>query len=116
MTRLAFLAALLATGALASVTASRAAQTIVGTWAPNARNCTPVDGMISIGSRSLTADETSCTFGDVGRSGDVVTWHGRCSDGEASKPTTVVATLRNSRLSFTMNGAPNGPYRRCRSD
>ena len=96
------------------VQSAQAAQTIVGTWAPDPTACTPAAGMISIGPLSLTADEMVCTFRDVARSGDVVTWHGRCSDGTTRTPTTVVAALRDGNLTVSMNNYRNGPYRRCR--
>ncbi len=71
--------------------------------------------MISIGPLSLAADETVCRFADVARSRDVVTWHSACSDETARTPTTVVAALlRNGSLTIDLNGARNGPYRRCR--
>lgn len=90
-----------------------AGRTIVGTWAPDPSACTPANGMVSIGPLSLTADEMACTFGDVSRLGDEVTWHGRCSTGGSSAPTTVVATLRRGSLTVTMNGVRSGPYERC---
>ena len=92
---------------------SQAAQTIVGTWAPGPE-CTPAGGLISIGPLSLTSDEMVCTFRDVARAGDIVTWHGGCSEGTTRAPTTVVAALRNGRLTVTTNGRVNGPLRRCR--
>lgn len=92
---------------------AEAAETIVGTWAPNPAQCTPVGGLISIGALSLTADELSCRFTNVSRVADVVTWHGRCSDGEASRPATVVAALSQGRLSVMLHSTWSGPYRRC---
>ncbi|MDX7951255.1 hypothetical protein P7D22_08700 [Lichenihabitans sp. Uapishka_5] len=98
-----------------SVTAP-AAQTIVGTWAPDPAACTPAEGMISIEPMALTADEERCTFTDVARRGDVVTWHGSCSDGSARTPTTVMARLHYGGLTVLMNGTPSGTFRRCKPD
>ena len=90
-----------------------AGRTIVGTWAPDPAACTPVGGMISIGPMALTGDEISCTFFDVARSGDAVTWHGRCSDGGAGHPATVTAALSGGSLRVVIDARENGPYRRC---
>ena len=99
---------------LATATPALAAQSIVGTWAPDPGRCTPVDGTVSIGAKSLTADEMSCTFDTVARSGDVVTWTGRCSDGMTRTPATVTAVLRDRRLTVTVNGQAWESVRRCR--
>lgn len=98
-----------------TVTPAMAAETIVGTWAPDPTACTPVGGMLDIGPRSLTTDILACRFDDVSRDGDRVTWHGRCSEGEERYPATVVAALYQHRLTVSLNG--HGwlmAYRRCR--
>ena len=78
-------------------------------------DCTPVGGMVSIGPLSLTSDELACTFSIVSRAGDVVTWHGRCSNGEADpKPATVTAALRGGALAIRINGVSTDKLRRCR--
>lgn len=105
----AFAAALLAPGL------AHAAQTIVGTWAPDPRECTPVGGMVSIQPLGLMmGDEFACTFHDVSRSGEVVTWHGGCGGPEQpTRRSTVIAERRGALLYVRLNGAQNGPYLRC---
>lgn len=97
----------------ASGPSQAAGRTIVGTWAPDPAACTPVGGMISIGPMALTGDELACTFDDVDRSGDVVTWHGRCGEPEPAQPATVVAKLQGEVLRMSIAGADRGAYRRC---
>ena len=103
-------AALALTPALA-----HAAQTIVGTWAPDPRECTPVGGMVGIQPLGMMiGDDFICSFRDVSRSGEVVTWHGGCGGPEQPKDrSTVIAELRGKLLYIRLNGARNGPYLRC---
>lgn len=93
----------------------QAAETIVGTWAPDPRECTPIGGMVSIQPLGLMmGDEFICSFRDVARSGEVVTWRGICGGPEQPKdPSTVVAERRGKLLYIRLNGAQNGPYLRC---
>ena len=100
---------------LAAPTLAHAAETIVGTWAPDPRDCTPVGGMVSIQSLGLMmGDEFMCSFRDVSRSGEVVTWHGGCGGPEQPKDrSTVVAERRGRLLYVRINGAQNGPYLPC---
>ena len=56
-----------------------------------------------------------CSFRDVARTDEVVTWHGTCAGPEqAGDKSTVVAQTRGDRLYIRLNGASNGPYRRCK--
>ena len=89
-------------------------RTIVGTWAPDPRQCTPVGGLIAIGPLNVQGDDFRCDFHDISRIGDVVTWHGWCGFPEHARRTTVVATLRADVLTVDIDGAESGPYRRCR--
>ena len=99
---------------MTATSSGRAAESIVGTWAPNPGDCTPVGGMVAVGPLSLTSDDLACRFATVSRAGDVVTWRGHCSTGEtASKPATVTAAWRNSTLVLTIDGTPSGRLRRC---
>ena len=92
-----------------------AAQTIVGTWAPDASHCTPIGGMVAIGSLALVSDELSCRFDRVSRERDVVSWQGRGSSGGlTSKPARVVVALRGATLALTIDGVPSGSFRRFR--
>jgi hypothetical protein len=91
-----------------------AAQTIVGRWAPDPAQCTPVGGMIGIGPLDIVADEFQCRFDSVSRAGNIVTWHGRCGFPTPPEPATVVARLSGATLHVSINGANNGAYRRCR--
>ena len=98
-----------------ATSSGRAAESIVGTWAPDPSECTPVGGMVAIGPLSLVADELACRFATVVRAGDKVTWRGRCSTGGAAPtPATVTAALRSGNLAITIDGAPSGTLRRCR--
>ncbi len=93
-----------------------AGHTIVGAWAPDPRECTPVGDMVSIQPLSLMmGDEFRCSFRDVARSGEVVTWHGGCGMPEQpqDRHSTVVGELRGKLLYIRLNGAQNGPYLRC---
>lgn len=92
-----------------------AAESIVGTWAPNPAECTPVNGLVEIGAKSVNADDLSCTFDDVSRTGNVVTWRGRCTDGTRWTDSTVVATLRGRTLDLDVGGQGlRAGLRRCR--
>ena len=93
---------------------AHAAETIVGTWAPDPRECTPMNAL-HIGPLDLMmGDEIACSFRDVSRSGEVVTWHGACGGPEQPKDrSTVVAERRGKLLYIRLNGAQNGPYLRC---
>ncbi len=96
-------------------TLAHAAETIVGTWAPDPRECTPVGGMLTVQPLGLMmGDEFMCSFRDVARSGEVVTWHGGCGMPEQPRDrSTVVAERRGRLLYVRINGAQNGPYLRC---
>jgi hypothetical protein len=87
----------------------------VGRWAPDPRQCLPSAGAIAIDPLSIVGDDFRCDFNSVSRSGDAVTWQGRCGFPEPPKPATVVATARGETLSLKINGGENGPYRRCRN-
>jgi hypothetical protein len=89
-------------------------RTIVGKWAPDPNQCTPVDGMIGIGPLDMMGDEFACNFKSVSRSGDVVTWHGTCGFPTPPEPVTVVASLNGETLRISVNGNDNGPYLRCK--
>ena len=97
---------------------AHAAETIVGTWAPDPTVCAPRDGMVVIGPKSLEMGEhLSCGFGDVARSGYVVTWHGYCETRfRPDQPATVIAEQRGELLYVRINGVQNGPYLRCRPE
>ncbi|MGU3661149.1 hypothetical protein [Methylobacterium fujisawaense] len=88
-------------------------RTIVGQWAPDPKNCVPSAGAIMITALGLTADEMSCDFKSVARQGDQVTWRGKCAFSDATKASTVVATLNGPSLSVRVNGQPADTYRRC---
>ena len=93
-----------------------AGHTIVGTWAPDPRECSSIDGLVSIGPLDMMmGDEFRCSFRDVSRSGEIVTWHGSCGMPEQPKDnhSTVVAELRGKLLYVRLNGGQNGPYLRC---
>ena len=70
-------------------------------------------GAIMITALGLTADEMSCDFKSVARQGDQVTWRGKCAFSDATKASTVVATLNGPSLSVRVNGQPADTYRRC---
>jgi hypothetical protein len=89
-------------------------ESIVGAWAPDPDNCTPVGGMIAVTPLGLTGDEFRCDFKSVSRSGDVVTWRGKCGFPSPFEPAVAVASLRGSKLNIRINDADNGTYRRCR--
>jgi hypothetical protein len=89
-------------------------RTIVGKWAPDPNQCTPVDGMIGIGPLDMGGDEFACRFKSVSRTGDVVTWRGTCGFPTPPEPVTVVATLTGETLHISVNGNDNGAYRRCK--
>ena len=96
---------------------AHAGQTIVGTWSTDPRTCAPMNA-VYVGPLSLMmGDEFRCSFQDVSRSGEVVTWHGGCGMPEQPKDrSTVVAERRGKFLHIWLNGAHDGPYQRCRSD
>jgi hypothetical protein len=108
---LAAAALLLLGGALAPALAQ--GRTIVGDWAPEGAECTPLAGTIAIGPLSIVGDDMRCDFRSVSRSGDVVTWHGGCGFPEPEERATVVAATQGDRLFLMINGGRNGPYRRC---
>lgn len=106
---------LVAVGLLAATAPAMAAgRTIVGDWAPDPSSCFPSAGAVNISAMSLVADEMSCTFKSVARTGDQVTWKGRCSFADRAVPSVVVATLQGERLSVRVNGQSPDTYRRCR--
>lgn len=117
MTRLSRMAALGGLAALlvaSTVAPALAAQSIVGLWAPDPKQCTPAQGMIAIGPLQIGGDEFRCDFTSVKRSGDVVTWTGKCGFPTPPEKATVVASLGGAALRLRINGADNGAYRRCR--
>lgn len=91
-----------------------AAQTIVGEWKIPGHDCSPVAGSIVIEPMGIRADELSCDFKDVGRVGDVVTWHGACDNGGEAWKAKVVARLEGRRLAVSFNGDKVDVYERCR--
>ncbi len=96
---------------------AHAAQTIVGTWAPDPRDCSPINAVYIGPLDMMMGDEFRCSFRDVSRSGEVVTWHGGCGMPEQPKDrSTVVAELRGKLLYIRLNGGQNGPYLRCRPE
>lgn len=104
----AFAAALLVPGL------AHAAQTIVGTWAPDPRECAPMNAVYIGPLDMMMGDEFKCSFRDVSRSGEVVTWHGNCGGPEQpTRHSTVIAERRGDLLYIRLNGAQNGPYLRC---
>lgn len=96
-----------------SEAASASGRTIVGEWAPDPRQCTPMAGAISILPLAIVGDDMRCDFSGVSRAGDVVTWRGRCGFPDPAKPTTVVAALRGEALSIRFNGSAPNQFRRC---
>ena len=102
------------TAMLTMVGSAHAAETIVGTWALDPRECTPMNA-VHIGPLDMMmGDEFICSFRDVSRSGEVVTWHGSCGGPEQlHERSTVVAERRGKLLYIRLNGAQNGPYLRC---
>ncbi len=100
--------ALLATPALAG------GRTIVGDWAPDPKSCFPSAGAVNISAMSLVADEMSCAFKSVARTGDQVTWRGSCNFADRAVPAVVVATLQGERLSVRVNNQQTDTYRRCK--
>lgn len=104
---------LLSVGLLAAAPAMAAGRTIVGNWAPDPRSCFPSAGAVNISAMALVADEMSCAFKSVARTGDQVTWRGRCSFSDRAVPAVVVATLQGERLSVRVNAQPADTYRRC---
>ncbi len=94
-----------------------AAETIVGRWGET-RDVCGSGGAIDIAPMKLSSEETLCEFTDVARTGDVVTWRGRCFvQGEAPRNETVVATLgadRRLTLFFRASGARIPGLARCR--
>ena len=100
---------------LAGSPALAGGRSIVGDWAPDPRQCRPVDGAVRIAPLGMAGDEFACTFKSVSRAGDVVTWRGSCSFADRSKASTVVAALQDDRLSVRIDGNALGSYRRCRA-
>ncbi len=94
--------------------AAASGRSIVGGWAPDPSQCTPIGGMIAIGPLDMGGDEFRCSFKSVSRSGDVVTWKGKCGFPTPPEPATVVARLSGEVLHLRINGNENGAYRRCR--
>ena len=83
-----------------------ARESLVGEWAPSAEECgTP--SAIKLGARSLASDETMCDFPSVSRDGDVVTFVGKCDSGQGPAAETLVARLKEGRLSLEF-GRANG--------
>lgn len=71
-------------------------------------------GAIGIRPLAIVGDEMRCDFDKVARSGDRVTWRGRCGFPEPARPMTVVAALRGETLLIRYDGMPPDIYRRCR--
>ena len=90
--------------ALAASPAVADGRTIVGEWATTRKDC-GTQFAYKVGPRSLVSDELSCAFDGVSRSGDTVTFKGRCSDGESSMPETVVATRTGDALAVRFSGS-----------
>lgn len=89
-------------------------RTIVGDWAPDPSTCFPSAGAVNISPMSLVADEMSCSFKSVARTGDQVTWRGSCNFADRAVPAVVVATLQGERLSVRVNNQQTDTYRRCK--
>lgn len=102
---------------LAATVPASAAETIVGRWGETNEVCAGADALV-VKPMGLSAEQMSCDFTDVSRSGDVVTWKGRCFVQEESpRRETVVATLasdRSLRILFRGSGSKIGPLYRCR--
>ena len=94
--------------------ADAAGRTIVGRWAPDPAQCTPLGGMIAIDALDMVGDEFRCDFKSVSRAGDVVTWNGACGFPTLFEPAKVVASLDGDVLHVRINNEDNGAYRRCK--
>ena len=98
-------------------TTGSARETIVGRWGES-RDVCGSGAAIDIGPMGLSSEETACEFSDVSRTGDVVTWKGRCFVHDApSRQETVVATHNPDRsltIAFRGSGAVIDGLRRCR--
>lgn len=90
-----------------------AAETIVGKWAQVGGSCKRMPDLV-IEPMAIVAEEMRCDFRDVSRSGDLVTWHGECSDGAETTKTTAKAKLTGRRLAVSLNGNEPIYYERCR--
>ena len=91
-------------------------RTIVGKWSTAAGKCIRPTSIIRIGPQSLDGDDFTCSFPEVSRQGDVVTFRGQCRFG-ADDPVreTVTARLKGEELwyGFRSVRGENGPFRRC---
>lgn len=108
--------ALLAAVTLPALSPAVARETIVGRWGESRDVCSS-GAAIDITAMGLSSEETACTFTDVTRVDDVVTWRGTCfAQGEAPRKETVVATLAAGTLTlhFRGSGAEIPALRRCR--
>lgn len=106
--------AVLAVGSLPPSPVEAQGRTIVGEWAPNPRECTPIGGAITILPLGIVGDEMRCDFDTVVRQDNVVTWRGQCGFPEDVRRSTVVAATHGETLSVRINGQPADLYRRCR--
>ena len=114
---LALVSPIIASGAFAPASA---AETIVGRWVENSAargTCMPLESLVIRPMSIGVGEDFACDFTDVMRSGDIVTWHGACTNfGEAdSTKATVVASLAHKLLTVTLNGRRLQVYRRCES-
>ena len=70
--------------------------------------------MVVIAPKGMGSDEWSCDFRTVSRSGNRVTWTGRCESANGDLlARRVDATERQGRLTIAFDGAANGPFVRC---
>ena len=88
-------------------------RSIVGRWALDPSNCTPVGGMIHIEPLRMIGDEFQCKFDTVSRTGETVVWQGSCGFPEPFEKATVVARTTGSALHVRFNREDSGPYFRC---
>lgn len=89
-------------------------QSIVGRW--SAQSDCAADTVTTIGPKSLRNADADCKFTTVRRVGATVTWSGTCDGAEGRSRQTVIATLKDDRLSYRY--MPGGNWvddlRRCR--
>jgi hypothetical protein len=92
-----------------------AAETIVGTWAPDTASCTSGQDAIVIIKPLSISGAITCNFTSVSRSGNVVAWKGSCMSPEGDeRPGGMKATLSGKELTLEGSGLGAGPLLRCK--
>jgi hypothetical protein len=112
---------IIALSILATATPPAAAATsIVGTWAESSTACSIPDQQLVIAPLAISGVFT-CSFNNVRRTGDVVTWNGHCFSPDGSRrpeagdmPAAMTATLSDGTLILSGSGLAVGPLTRCR--